>query len=340
MAMLSQYTACWPKLRFAGDQMENKLMVSPGHLAIASEFLLSSTTMPRPCLSLSPRARIETSILVCIQTLQVDFPIHPDVWDQLDSQSSDVERAGFLQDAILELTIFYHKKMKQAKGLPLGCYETVKQLVFSSSIYEQLLRCAKIELAEFACPEIYTETFLFLFSAVSKSLDSQNFSYWQSHGEQDPTTPSSTDDNQPPSKKRKLAGNKYACSFGILFGVRKMQIEGVAGGSSMPVPVDSGTEDGLDAKLSRSSSRTLVRHASLAVTSKTSFSSTTFAPILDPQPPSMPGARPASRSPSPARDTSPTLPLATPNNNYSRFPRRSASSSNATTHFCSLASTF
>ncbi|KAJ7625045.1 hypothetical protein DFH06DRAFT_1229682 [Mycena polygramma] len=322
---------------------------------------------------LSMRAHIETAILARLKDLSVQFPIDTHVWEDLDN-TSDSDLASLSQDAAHEISVLYHTRIRAQAGLPMGSYETIKQLLLSAKIYEHIVRRGMNQPKKLAQrSEVITEAFLFLFIAVKKTLGPVRFSEWHSsligclidsaaqasirfHREQKMSTDGSeTDsDSEPPVKKQKRTASGFAQAFKILSDVREARTDAakpmeVLASSSADVAcippkvsrkflATRSTKRATDPKPSKA------RIPALPTSTSGALTLFAFAPRLSPRPRLMPGAWPASRSPSPATafpfsSARPSLLHAAGQDNFSRFPRRS-SASHRTTHFCPLAPAF
>ncbi|KAJ6511289.1 hypothetical protein C8R47DRAFT_1094462 [Mycena vitilis] len=321
---------------------------------------------------LSLRGRVQIAILTTLKKLTVHFPVGTHIWEALDN-TSDSDRTSLLEDAVHELGVFFHARIREHAGLPPGSYETIKQILFSVNTYEHILRRGTNQFTKLVGrSEALAEAFQFLFLAVKKSLDPVRFTDWQSsllgclidsaarlciriHGEQKMSTARSETDSERPAKKQKRTGSAYAQAFTFLGDVREahtrpakpMEVLSLpsADVASSPTKVSRkleatrSTKRATDPKLANA--RIPARPTSTGV-APTLFP---FAPRLSPRPRLMPGAWPASRSPSPTtalRSSSvrPTLLRAASQDNFSRFPRRSTSASYTTAHYCPLEPTF
>ncbi|KAJ7481558.1 hypothetical protein FB451DRAFT_1236390 [Mycena latifolia] len=286
--------------------------------------------------ALSPiRTLVEAPIRFRIKTLPVRFEepfVFEHVCETLDA-APDTDNATLLQDARHSLNTFYHIYTNSRQPLPLGCYETVNQLLFTETTYEKLIRRASLP-----CLDLlekrglkFTDVFLFLVAAIKLSLETEEFSAWlvnllgplvdaaiHAFVKVSEQIESSAEDNGSPSKKRKvITESRYLPAHGILRRVRVMQSsyrlrrlkEGRAAEKSPLIAGFDPSQTGNSAKSSSpiSSYGTAdIWHlpALLYETLTTGLFSRSppTLPRLDPRPPVMPGAWLPPKPPSPAAD--------------------------------------
>ncbi|KAJ7135357.1 hypothetical protein C8R43DRAFT_1132578 [Mycena crocata] len=227
--------------------------------------------MSRLSPTLPLRAFIEKGLYYHVKTMSpIIFPVIGTISKELET-CTDEDLAFLLQDARLAINLFYHTFIASQQPLPTTqCYETIKQLIFTSELYEQLLRTANLPHPHLLDQAGIKFRDAFLDFRIKVAL--QKYRQHKEASERADVESSEDCDTERAAKKRKMKGGRYAKTVVVIHAVRESQTSSQSQDlATLPPP------SFLSASLSCS-----------------------FVPRLNPPPAAMPGAWPSSRSPTPA----------------------------------------